>query len=87
MQIAAKNCRNRKNSQVNCLQSQLVLMRERKEIILRERVRLLCRKQEWVRRVGRLEKEILSKMGREQRDWMINVNTNVVTIEMKKADK
>ena len=62
-------------------------MRERKEIILRERVKLLFRKQEWVRRVGRLEKEILSKMGREQRDWMINVNTNVVTIEMKKAYK
>jgi hypothetical protein len=43
-------------------------MRERKERILRERVRLLCRRQEWVRRVDRLEKDILSKMGREQRD-------------------
>ena len=60
-------------------------IRERKEIILRERVRLLCRRQELVRRMGRLEKDILSKMGREQRDWMITVNINVVTIDLKKA--
>ena len=62
-------------------------IRERKERILRERVRLLCRRQELVRRMGRLEKDILSKMGKEQRDWMITANSNVVTIEMKKADK
>ena len=62
-------------------------MRERKEIILRERVKLLFRKQEWVRRVGRLEKDILSKVGWEQRDWKINVKANWVKIELYKADK
>ena len=65
MQIAAKNCRKRKSSEVDCLLSQLIQMRERKERILRERVRLLCRKQEWV---VSFEKDILSKMGRGQTD-------------------
>ena len=51
------------------------MARDRKENILSERVELLRRRQELVSRLGRLEKNILSKMGRE--DSVMTVDQNM----------
>jgi hypothetical protein len=54
----------------------LRVARDRKENILSERVELLRRRQELVSRLGRLEKNILSKMGKE--DSVITVDQNML---------
>ena len=60
--------------------------RDRKENILSERVELLRRRQELVSRLGRLEKNILSKMGKE--DSVITVDQNMlVQLEDKKIQR
>jgi hypothetical protein len=59
----------------------LRVARGRKENILSERVELLRRRQELVSRLGRLEKNILSKMGKE--DSMITVDQNMM-VQMEK---
>ena len=56
--------------------------RYRKENILSERVELLRRRQELVSRLGRLEKNILSKMGKE--DSVITVDQNMLILLEKK---
>ena len=56
--------------------------RYRKENILSERVELLRRRQELVSRLGRLEKNILSKMGKE--DSVITVDQNMLVQLVKK---
>ena len=56
--------------------------RYRKENILSERVELLRRRQELVNRLGRLEKKILSKMGKE--DSVITVDQNMLVQLVKK---
>eukprot|EP00092_Neocalanus_flemingeri_P013056 GFUD01014070.1.p1 GENE.GFUD01014070.1~~GFUD01014070.1.p1 ORF type:complete len:372 (+),score=131.29 GFUD01014070.1:128-1117(+) len=76
--IAAQNCRKRKISQVSCLESQLSLARSRKENILSERVELLRRHQKCRRRLGKLERDILIRMGKEESSWVINVDRNMV---------
>eukprot|EP00092_Neocalanus_flemingeri_P039151 GFUD01042613.1.p1 GENE.GFUD01042613.1~~GFUD01042613.1.p1 ORF type:complete len:351 (-),score=141.82 GFUD01042613.1:63-1043(-) len=76
--IAAQNCRKRKISQVSCLESQLSLARSRKENILSERVELLRRHQEWERKLGSLERNILVRLGKEENSWIINVDRNMV---------
>ena len=78
LQIAAQNCRKRKISQIHCLESELSFARSRKENILSERVELLRQQQEWVRRLGRLERDILIKMGKEENNWVIKVDRNMV---------
>merc|ERR1711942_573482 len=72
--IAAQNCRKRKLEQVTALERDLRLARDRKEKILTERVQLLRRRQEMVAKLGRLEKNILCKMGKE--DFAITVDDN-----------
>jgi hypothetical protein len=54
----------------------LRLTRDRKENIQIERVELLRRRQELVSRLDRLEKNILSKMGKE--DSVITVDQNML---------
>jgi hypothetical protein len=54
----------------------LRLARSRKENILSERVELLQRQQELVSRLGRLERDILMEMGKE--DWVILVDRNML---------
>ena len=76
-QIAAQNCRKRKVSQMSCLESELRQARSRKEQILSERVKLLWRQQEMARGLDRLERDILVKMEKDERDWMINVDRNL----------
>ena len=62
------------------------LARSRKENILAERVELLRKQQEWVMRLGRLERNILIRMGKEEKDWMIIVDRNMeVHLEQKKV--
>ena len=56
--------------------------RYRKENILSERVELLRRRQELVSSLGRLEKNILSKMGKE--DSVITVDQNMLILLEKK---
>ena len=56
--------------------------RYRKENILSERVELLRRRRELVNRLGRLEKKILSKMGKE--DSVITVDQNMLILLEKK---
>ena len=56
--------------------------RYRKENILSERVELLRRRQELMSRLGRLEKNILSKMGKE--DSVITVDQNMLILLEKK---
>ena len=53
------------------------MARDRKENILSERVELLRRRQELVSRLGRLEKNILSKMGREDAVMTLNQNMQI----------
>merc|ERR1719186_536836 len=67
--IAAQNCRKRKISQIRCLESELSFARSKKENILSERVELLRKQQEWVRRLARLERDILIKLGKEENNW------------------
>ena len=60
--------------------------RDRKENILSERVELLRRRQELVSRLGRLEKNILSKMGKE--DSVITLDQNMlIQLEKKKIQR
>lgn len=80
--IAAQNCRKRKIEQISCLETDLRVARYRKENILSERVELLRRRQELVNRLGRLEKKILSKMGKE--DSVITVDQNMLVQLVKK---
>ena len=56
------------------MERDLRLARDRKEKILTERVQLLRRRQEMVAKLGRLEKNILCKMGKE--DFAITVDDN-----------
>ena len=84
LQIAAQNCRKRKISQIRCLESELSLTRCKKENILSERVELLRQQQEWVRRLGRLERDILIRLGKEEKNWVIRVDRNrEVRVEQK----
>ena len=83
-QIAAQNCRRRKVSQMSCLESELRQARERKEQILSERVKLLWRQQKLARRLDRLERDILVKMEKDERDWMINIDQNLNVSVMQK---
>jgi len=75
--IAAQNCRKRKISQISCLESQLSHARSRKENILGERVELLRQQQEWMRRLGRIERDILIRMGKEENKWVIKMDRNM----------
>ena len=85
-QIAAQNCRKRKIEQISGLEKDLSLARSRKENILAERVELLRKQQEWVMRLGRLERNILIRMGKEEKDWMIIVDRNMeVHLEQKEV--
>ena len=77
LQIAAQNCRKRKVSQMSCLESELRQARSRKEQILSERVKLLWRQQELARGLDRLERNILVKMEKDEREWIINVDQNL----------
>ena len=52
------------------------MARSKKENILSERVELLRQQQEWVRRLGRLERDILIRLGKEEKNWVIRVDRN-----------
>merc|ERR1719402_1293740 len=76
--IAAQNCRKRKMSQISSLETELVQARMKKEKILSERVKLLWRKQEWRRKLDMMERKVLKMMGKEESDWMLSVDSNMV---------
>ena len=60
------------------------MARCKKENILSERVELLRQQQEWVRRLGRLERDILIRLGKEEKNWVIRVDRNrEVRVEQK----
>ena len=86
IQIAAQNCRQRKVSQMSCLESELRQARARKEQILSERVKLLWRQQELARGLDRLERDILIKMEKDERDWIIRVDRNLNVSVMQKLE-
>ena len=82
-QIAAQNCRKRKYDQVSCLETELSVARSKKEHFLSERVELLRRKQELAGKMSMLEKDILIKMGKEDR--VITVDSNMLVLLERKA--
>ena len=54
------------------------MARWKKENILSERAELLRQKQEWLARLGQLEKNILNKLGKKEKDWRIRLDENMV---------
>ena len=85
-QIAAQNCRKRKLSQISSLETELVQARMKKEKILSERVKLLWMKQEWRRKLEMVEKKVLKMMGKEEHNWMLSVDSNLV-VKVTERDK
>jgi len=76
--IAAQNCRKRKMSQISNLETDLVQARMKKEKILSERVKLLWMKQEWRRKLEMIEKKVLKMMGKEENNWKLSMDSNLV---------
>ena len=70
---------------MSCLESELRQARDRKEQILSERVKLLWRQQELARRLDRLERDILSKMEKDGRYWIMCVDEDMNVRLMQKS--
>ena len=58
----------------------------KKEKILSERVTLLWMKQEWRRKLEMVEKKVLKMMGKEEHNWMLSVDSNLV-VKVNERDK
>ena len=65
-------------SQISNLETDLVQARMKKEKILSERVKLLWMKQEWRRKLEMIEKKVLKMMGKEENNWKLSMDSNLV---------
>lgn len=80
--IAAQNCRKRKVEQIYSLEEDLHDARNKKKMILTERVELLRVKQEWMTRLIQMERSLLRSAGKPEKCWRVETNLESGTVSI-----